>query len=47
MFVTIIFGSFAIACIISAIAILTDNTPDSAYDLLAGKTDIWEDWIHE
>ena len=47
MFMTIIFSSFAIAGIISSIAILTDKTPDSAYEVLAGKAEIIEDWIHE
>ena len=36
-----------ISCIISSIAILTDDTPDSAYDILAGKKQVMEDWIHE
>lgn len=38
---------FVIAGIISAVAILTDKTPESTYDLLAGKTTVWEDWFHE
>ena len=47
MFMYTIFVAIIISCIISSIAILTDNTPDSAYDLLAGKKQVMEDWIHE
>jgi hypothetical protein len=41
-----LFIGMFVACIIVAIMIVTDNTPDSAYDFLAGKYDK-EDWFHE
>ncbi len=46
-FVSTCIVTFVIAGIISAVAILTDKTPESAYDLLAGKTTALEDWFHE
>lgn len=41
-----LFIGMFVACIIVAIMILTDNTPQSAYDFLAGKY-VEEDWFHE
>lgn len=46
-FVSTCIITFIIAGIISVIAIFTDKTPESVYDLLAGKTAVLEDWFHE
>ena len=45
--ISTIINFYIFITIISAIIILTDNTPDSAYDMLVSKQKITEDWIYE